>query len=105
LTGGGPGRATEVISLSLHKQGFQVLDAAYASTIATIVLIINLVLTVVYLRLLRRRDDGGTRRRRRGKGVHGIGELLVAYGLYMALALVVLYPLAWVLLGSFKNPS
>lgn len=57
LTGGGPGRATEVISLSLYKQGFQVLDAAYASTIATVVLLINLVLTIVYLRLLRRRDD------------------------------------------------
>jgi len=53
LTGGGPGRATEVLSLSLYKQGFQVLDAAYASTIATVILAINLVLTVAYLRVLR----------------------------------------------------
>lgn len=53
LTGGGPGRATEVLSLSLYNQGFQVLDAAYASTIATIILVLNLALTIAYLRVLR----------------------------------------------------
>ncbi len=57
LTGGGPGRATEVLALSLYKQGFQQLDAAYASTIATVILVINLVLTVAYLRLLRSRQN------------------------------------------------
>lgn len=57
LTGGGPGRATEVLALSLYKQGFQQLDAAYASTIATVILIINLVLTIAYLRLLRTRQN------------------------------------------------
>src|SRR5690606_17830163 len=56
LTGGGPGRATEVLSLSLYKQGFEVLDAAYSATILTVMLLINLVLTVVYLRVLRRRE-------------------------------------------------
>jgi multiple sugar transport system permease protein len=57
LTGGGPGRATEVLALSLYKQGFQQLDAAYASTIATVILVINLVLTIAYLRLLRSRQN------------------------------------------------
>lgn len=57
LTGGGPGRATEVLALSLYKQGFQQLDAAYASTIATVILVINLVLTIAYLRLLRSREN------------------------------------------------
>ena len=57
LTGGGPGRATEVLALSLYNQGFQVLDAAYASTIATVILALNLVLTVAYLRVLRGRND------------------------------------------------
>lgn len=56
LTAGGPGRATEVLSLSLFKQGFEVLDAAYASTIATIILILNLILTVIYLKVLRQRE-------------------------------------------------
>lgn len=57
LTGGGPGRATEVLALSLYKQGFQQLDAAYASTIATVILVINLILTIAYLRLLRSRQN------------------------------------------------
>jgi multiple sugar transport system permease protein len=57
LTGGGPGRATEVLALSIYKQGFEVLDASYASTIATVILVVNLVLTIVYLRVLRTKDD------------------------------------------------
>lgn len=57
LTGGGPGRATEVLALSLYKQGFQQLDAAYASTIATVILVLNLILTIAYLRLLRSRKN------------------------------------------------
>lgn len=32
-------------------------------------------------------------------------ELTVTYGLYALLSLLVLFPLAWVLLGSFKNPG
>jgi ABC-type glycerol-3-phosphate transport system permease component len=32
-------------------------------------------------------------------------EMLVLYGFYLLIAGVVLFPLAWVLLGSFKNPS
>src|SRR5690606_37484593 len=55
LTGGGPGRATEVLALSIYKQGFEVLDVAYASTISTVILALNLVLTLVYLRVLRYR--------------------------------------------------
>lgn len=55
LTGGGPGRATEVLALSIYKQGFEVLDAAYASTISTVILVVNLILTIVYLRVLRYR--------------------------------------------------
>lgn len=57
LTGGGPGRSTEILALSIYKQGFEVLDAAYASTIATIILLLNLILTVVYLRVLRARNE------------------------------------------------
>lgn len=32
-------------------------------------------------------------------------DRLITYGLYALLSLIVLFPLAWVLLGSFKNPS
>lgn len=53
LTGGGPGRGTEVLALSIYKQGFEVLDAGYAATIAAVILVINLALIIMYLRLLR----------------------------------------------------
>jgi ABC-type sugar transport system permease subunit len=56
LTGGGPGDATMVLALELYKNGFLALDAGYASTIATVILLINLTLTIVYLRILRSRD-------------------------------------------------
>lgn len=51
LTGGGPARSTEVISVSLYQQGFELLDAGYAASIGTVILILNLVLTLVYLRI------------------------------------------------------
>ena len=57
LTNGGPGRATEVLSIALYKHAFELLDAGFAATFATVVLIINLLLTVVYLRILRKRDE------------------------------------------------
>lgn len=57
LTGGGPRRATEVLSLALYKQAFEMLDASLAATIATVILVINLILTLVYLKIL---DPGST---------------------------------------------
>lgn len=55
LTGGGPSHQTEVLSVTLYDQGFQMLDAAFAATIATVMLLINLVMTVLYVRVLRTR--------------------------------------------------
>ncbi len=54
LTGGA--QSTEVLSVALYNQGFKMLDAGYAATFATLLLVLNLLLTVVYLRLLRQRD-------------------------------------------------
>lgn len=56
LTNGGPGRATEVISVTLYNQGFKLLDAGYAATFATVLLVINLMLSIGYLMLLKKRD-------------------------------------------------
>jgi multiple sugar transport system permease protein len=56
LTGGGPQGATEVLSLSVYRQGFQILNAGFAATIATFMLMLNVGLTIVYLRVLRERD-------------------------------------------------
>jgi ABC-type sugar transport system permease subunit len=57
LTSGGPGRATEMISLTLYKQGFQLLDTAFAATIATVMLAVNLALTIIYIKLLKGKDN------------------------------------------------
>jgi ABC-type sugar transport system permease subunit len=55
LTGGGPGNATELISISLYKQSFFQLDVSYGATIGTIMLIANIILIVLYLAVLQPR--------------------------------------------------
>ena len=55
LTGGGPQGATEVLSLAVYRQGFEVLNASFAAAIATFMLILNIGLTIMYLRVLRER--------------------------------------------------
>jgi ABC-type sugar transport system permease subunit len=57
LTGGGPDKATEVLALTMYLQGFDALDAGYASTLATLILLLNLGLTAVYIRILRSRHS------------------------------------------------
>lgn len=54
LTGGGPGRATEVIALSLYTRAFSTFDLGGASALAVVMLGINLVMTIVYYMLLAR---------------------------------------------------
>jgi multiple sugar transport system permease protein len=53
LTGGGPSHKTEVIAVTLYDQAFRLLDAGFASSIATLVLVFNVIMTVLYLNLLR----------------------------------------------------
>ncbi|HEY4199285.1 MAG TPA: sugar ABC transporter permease [Devosiaceae bacterium] len=55
LTGGGPGNATELISISLYKQSFFQLDVSYGATIGTMMLVVNLILIVLYLVVLQPR--------------------------------------------------
>lgn len=56
LTGGGPSHQTEVLSVMLYSQGFMQLDAGFASTVAVLMLGLNLMMTVFYVRLLRSRQ-------------------------------------------------
>lgn len=51
LTGGGPGRSTEVIALSIYNQIFQQFNLGQGAATAVLLLVINAVMTVVYLRL------------------------------------------------------
>ncbi|WP_333713148.1 carbohydrate ABC transporter permease [Yoonia sp.] len=57
LTGGGPGRATEVLSLYTFTTVFYNFDLSGGSVLALILVLIALSLTVVYIRLLVDRRD------------------------------------------------
>jgi ABC-type sugar transport system permease subunit len=53
LTGGGPGAATEAMSLRMYYEAFTYTRMGPASAIAMIIFAANLVLSAVYIRLLR----------------------------------------------------
>ncbi len=52
LTGGGPGRATEVLALYAYNTVFRNFDLSNGSVLAVILLLISLVFTLFYVRLL-----------------------------------------------------
>lgn len=51
LTGGGPFRATEVVSLYMYQVGFRFLDFGEASVLMLVLMAINTLLSLVYLRI------------------------------------------------------
>ncbi|MEM1100598.1 MAG: sugar ABC transporter permease, partial [Pseudomonadota bacterium] len=57
LTGGGPGRSTEVLSLFTFNTVFFNFDLSGGSVLAVILVLIALLLTVLYIRLLIDRED------------------------------------------------
>jgi multiple sugar transport system permease protein len=52
LTGGGPGRATEVLSLYAYNAVFRNFDLSNGAVLAVVLLLISLAFTFVYVRLL-----------------------------------------------------
>ncbi|MGQ2992960.1 MULTISPECIES: carbohydrate ABC transporter permease [unclassified Variovorax] len=56
MTGGGPGYATQNLSLQVYKNYFQFFDTAYASSIAVVLAAILMVLAVPYVRLTLKED-------------------------------------------------
>jgi multiple sugar transport system permease protein len=54
LTGGGPGRRTEILPLRLYREAFDYYDTGLASAMAVVVFAVNLVLTVLYIVAARR---------------------------------------------------
>jgi multiple sugar transport system permease protein len=54
LTGGGPARRTEVISLFMYRLGFYDLEAGRAAAVAVVMLAINLLLAWIAGRLIAR---------------------------------------------------
>jgi multiple sugar transport system permease protein len=53
LTGGGPGTATETLSLRMYYEAFTNARMGTAAAIAMVIFAINVVLTLVYVRVLR----------------------------------------------------
>lgn len=52
LTGGGPGRSTETISLFIYRNSFSFFNIGYGSALAMILLIFLMFITVFYMRLI-----------------------------------------------------
>jgi len=52
LTGGGPGRSTEVVALSIYNQIFRQFNLGQGAATAVLLLTINIVVTFVYIRFL-----------------------------------------------------
>ncbi|MCC8141870.1 MAG: sugar ABC transporter permease [Lachnospiraceae bacterium] len=57
LTGGGPLNVTETLSIYIYKLAFNSSQYGLASTVATIVLIVCVILAIFYVRLQRRAND------------------------------------------------
>ncbi len=55
ITSGGPGLKTTTLSLFAYRTAFEAYRLGYGSAIAVIMLIINLVFGIIYIRLFRRR--------------------------------------------------
>lgn len=56
LTGGGPGRTTETLSLHIYKTAFRQYRIGRGSSLAVIMFLINLGLTLFYISMLRKRE-------------------------------------------------
>ncbi len=55
LTAGGPNHASEVLPVFIYDQALNSSQFGYASAISVLLLVVNLVIALLYLRLLRRR--------------------------------------------------
>ena len=59
LTGGGPGRSTEVVALSIYNQIFRQFNLGQGAATAMLLLTINIVVTFVYIRFLEHNERVG----------------------------------------------
>lgn len=57
LTGGGPAGATEIISISMYKEAFKLFKLGYSSSIAVVMLVFNIVITLIYIRVLGKKEE------------------------------------------------
>jgi ABC-type sugar transport system permease subunit len=53
LTGGGPGTSSNVISITMYKEGFSYARYGYASAIALLILLVNVIMVVNYVKAVK----------------------------------------------------
>lgn len=58
LTGGGPGISTETISLYIYRNGFRYFSMGYAAALSYLALIMIIMFSTVYIRVLRKAGAG-----------------------------------------------
>jgi len=58
MTGGGPVRSTETLVIQAYRQAFAFYNMGYATAIGTIILLITLAFSLIYLGIQMRRGDG-----------------------------------------------
>nr|WP_121612723.1 sugar ABC transporter permease [Mesobacillus foraminis] len=58
LTGGGPGNASEVLGTLLYNSAFFKDQMGYASAVATVILVLSLIFSLIQLRLFKSGEDG-----------------------------------------------
>ena len=56
LTEGGPGFATETVSLYIYRAAFRFSDFGYAAAMSFVLLIITNLISAIYIRLLQSRE-------------------------------------------------
>ncbi|PTL39109.1 carbohydrate ABC transporter permease [Alkalicoccus saliphilus] len=59
LTGGGPGRSTEVIALSIYNSIFNQFELGQGAATAVVLLLINALMTVIYFKVLQKNQEVG----------------------------------------------
>lgn len=52
MTAGGPGTSTKLVSYFMYEQGFVFLKFGYAAAISMVLFLINIILTIFYIRLI-----------------------------------------------------
>lgn len=57
LTGGGPGRATEVLALYMYFEAFERFNLGTAGAIAVVMLVVNVFMTMIYIKYLLGEDE------------------------------------------------
>jgi multiple sugar transport system permease protein len=53
ITEGGPGRATEVLSLYMYRETIEFFNFGYGAALSLVMLVLNSILAFIYLRSMR----------------------------------------------------